>query len=175
MTDFTHSLAVVIGIDAHEHSLPQQSSAISSAARRQPGDVVACGAKSTRPIAQIAYADIYPCVFGTRLTIVSGPSDVRSLAVEREWQNLQSAPSPLVQRCVIAPERLEMAALSVMQARRRHGPVDLLHFVSHGFFHRQENPGWLVFENERVFVQQAPAEILDMLMHDPCGSVGDPP
>ena len=70
----------------------------------------------------------------TVLAVVSNPSDVRPLDVEREWQNLQGAIDPLLQRGVIALERLEAATLPALQARLRRGPVDLLHFVGHGFF-----------------------------------------
>ena len=72
----------------------------------------------------------------TVLAIVSNPSDVLRLAVEHEWENLQDALGSLIQRGVIGLERLEAATLPALQDRLRQGPVDLLHFVGHGFFDR---------------------------------------
>ena len=67
---------------------------------------------------------------------------------------------------MIALERLGAATLPALQARLRRGPVDLLHFVGHGFFDAQTNTGGLVFENELGGHEIATAETLSMLLHD---------
>ncbi len=105
----------------------------------------------------------------TVLAVVANPSDVPPLAVEREWQNLQAALDPLVQRGVIALERLDAATLPALQARLRRGgsaPVNLLHFVGHGSFDAEANTGGLVFEDERGRAATVTAEALGMLLHD---------
>lgn len=100
------------------------------------------------------------------LAVISNPRGVAPLAVESEWQHLQDALDPLMQRGVIALERLETATLPALQARLRRGPVNLLHFVGHGFFDAQTNTGGLIFENERGEAEVAAAETLGMLLHD---------
>ena len=102
----------------------------------------------------------------TVLAVLSSPSDVQPLAVDTEWQNLQDALDPLIQRRMIVLERLGAATLPALQARLRRGPVDLLHFVGHGFFDPQSNTGGLVFENELGGHEIATAETLSMLLHD---------
>lgn len=102
----------------------------------------------------------------TVLAVFSNPTDVTALAVEQEWQNLQDALKSVVERGVIVLERLESATLAALQARLRRGPVDLLHFVGHGFFDPKSDTGGLVFENENGRSESATAETLGMLLHD---------
>jgi formylglycine-generating enzyme required for sulfatase activity len=102
----------------------------------------------------------------TLLAVISNPSDIAPLDVEQEWQRLVDALSPLVQRRLIALERLEAATLPALQARLRRGPVHLLHFVGHGFFDAAANEGGLVFEDDSGRGERASAETLGMLLHD---------
>ncbi len=102
----------------------------------------------------------------TVLAICASPSDLAPLAVGREWQNLQDALAPLIQRGALVLERLPAATLPALQERLRRGPVDLLHFVGHGFFDRQSNTGGLVFENARGRTEVVTAETLGVLLHD---------
>lgn len=102
----------------------------------------------------------------TALAVIANPNNVTPLAVEQEWQNLQAALNPLVEHGTVALDRLEAATLSALQARLRRGPVDLLHFVGHGYFDPQRNTGGLVFESELGRAERATAKTLGMLLHD---------
>lgn len=98
------------------------------------------------------------------LAILSNPTGVTPLAVEREWKNLQEAVTGLGARQV----RLERvpATWSALQTRLRKGPAHILHYIGHGFFDTQQNQGGLVFEDEAGRPSIVPAEKFKVLLHD---------
>ena len=85
----------------------------------------------------------------TVLAVISDPVDVPPLEVAREWDRLQEALSPLVQRRQIRLERLAEATLPALQdwlGDMRQTQVHIFHFIGHGFFDAAEDGGGLVFE-----------------------------
>lgn len=105
----------------------------------------------------------------TVLTVLSSPTDVTALAVEREWGLLQNALQGLAARGLLRLERLPTATLEALQGRLRQsaaGGVHVLHFIGHGFFDPEQNLGSLIFEDARGQAQVVPAATLALLLHD---------
>lgn len=98
------------------------------------------------------------------LAVLSNPSGVTPLAVEREWEHLREAMAGLGGRRA----RLEQVAATwpALQARLRQGPAHVLHFIGHGYFDQTANQGGLVFEDDRGQAVLIAAEKFKVLLHD---------
>ena len=68
------------------------------------------------------------------LVMLSNPSDVECLDVEKEWQKLKDAVRDLEARNLLIVERLARATLSELQSRLRKMDYHVFHFVGHGTF-----------------------------------------
>ncbi|GAB4215018.1 MAG: hypothetical protein OHK0022_54390 [Roseiflexaceae bacterium] len=100
------------------------------------------------------------------LAVVSSPSDVPPLDVEREWQNIQTALAGPVAAGVVQLERLEPPTLRALQRALRRTPFHCLHFVGHGAFDPQRQDGLLIFEGEQGDAYRVSGQDLGMLLHD---------
>ncbi|HEX8279852.1 MAG TPA: CHAT domain-containing protein, partial [Chthoniobacterales bacterium] len=82
------------------------------------------------------------------LVMLSSPSDLDCLDVEKEWQKLKEAVRHLEEQKRLIVERLERATLSELQSRLRKGSYHIFHFVGHGSFDPVTEESVLAFEDE---------------------------
>ena len=82
------------------------------------------------------------------LVMLSNPSDVDCLDVEKEWQKLKAAVGYLEERKLLIVERMEHATLSELQRRLRREEYHIFHFVGHGSFDPAAEESVLALEDE---------------------------
>ena len=82
------------------------------------------------------------------LVMLSNPSDVDCLDVEKEWQQLKQAVGYLEERKLLILERLEKATLSKLQNRLRREEYHVFHFIGHGSFDPNTQESVLALEDE---------------------------
>ena len=82
------------------------------------------------------------------LVMLSNPSDVDCLDVEKEWQKLKAAVGYLEERKLLIVERMEHATLSELQRRLRREEYHIFHFVGHGSFDPTAEESVLALEDE---------------------------
>ncbi len=100
------------------------------------------------------------------LVMIASPQDFPRLDVDREYDNLRQALAPLVERGLLAVDRLSEPTLAGLQRRLRQGEYHVFHFIGHGGFDRQAEDGVLVFEAEDGRSRQVGAQYLGTLLHD---------
>ena len=100
------------------------------------------------------------------LVMISNPSNVPELDVEREWRALQEALSELEGRGLVRLERLREPTFAGLQARLRGAPVHVFHFVGHGAFDPGAEEGTLVLQDESARGRPVSAEQLGALLRD---------
>lgn len=101
------------------------------------------------------------------LALLSSPTDYQpQLDVEKEWEQIGKAISPITEQGVAALERLEQATWPQLQSYLRQSAVHILHFIGHGFYdHRSENGG-LLFEDEDKFAHLVTTQRLIHLLRN---------
>jgi hypothetical protein len=82
------------------------------------------------------------------LVMLSNPSDVDCLDIEKEWQKLKEAVAELEERKLLIVERLRKATLGELQARLRKETYHVFHFVGHGSFDPVTEESVLALEDE---------------------------
>jgi len=82
------------------------------------------------------------------LVVVSGPTDLPALDVEKEWERLRAALGELSQRGAVEVVRLEQPTLAALQSALRRSTFHILHFIGHGFFDARAGDGVLAFADE---------------------------
>jgi formylglycine-generating enzyme required for sulfatase activity len=101
------------------------------------------------------------------LVMISSPEGLPQLNVEDEWNKLESAFAPLIDRGLVVLERLERPTLGELQKALRRDHFHIFHFIGHGKFvvHRQD--GVLLMEEE-VNGRGRPVsgQYLGILLHD---------
>lgn len=101
------------------------------------------------------------------LVILSAPTDHEPLlAVEEEWQRIQTALAPVIATKQIELERLAKATWDELQSQLRKQSFHILHFVGHGLFDSQQGNGGLLFEDEEGFTQLISARKLAHLLRN---------
>lgn len=100
------------------------------------------------------------------LVLVSSPVDFPPLDVEREWQNIHTALHDLVQRGVIALERLETATLESLQNCLRENEFHIFHFIGHGTFNERTQDGELILEDAQGRGCRVSGQFLGTLLYD---------
>jgi formylglycine-generating enzyme required for sulfatase activity len=100
------------------------------------------------------------------LVVISSPSDYDPLDVECEWDNLQKALQPLVERGLVEIERLSGASLLALQRQLRRGTYHIFHFVGHGIFDERKQDGLLLFTDEQGRGRPLSGQDLGTLLRD---------
>lgn len=100
------------------------------------------------------------------LGMISSPTDLLELDVEREWAKLLEALEPLRKRGLIELERIPDATLPRLQQWLRQGEFHVFHFIGHGGFNEATGEGLLVLEDEQRAGREVGAESLGRLLHD---------
>ena len=80
------------------------------------------------------------------LVVVSTPSGVAALQVEKEWNNLQRAWEGLRSHGLVTLERLEKPTLECLQKTLRRSEYHVFHFIGHGTY--ESDRSFLLFEDE---------------------------
>lgn len=100
------------------------------------------------------------------LVLIANPSDLQTLDVEREWNNLKSATADLEARDAIVVERLDDATLVTLQKELRRQHYHILHFIGHGAFDEYRQEGVLVLEDKAGKGQMVTGKTLGVLLHN---------
>jgi hypothetical protein len=100
------------------------------------------------------------------LVMISSPSDVVELDVDREWRKLDEAVGDLKARGRIALERLDVATLGDLQRRLRKGDYHIFHFIGHGGFDPGSDDGKLLLEDEVGRSKTVSGESIGTILHD---------
>ena len=82
------------------------------------------------------------------LVMISCPEGYPQLDVEKEWENLNTALTPLISRGLVNLERLENSTISALQQHLRRGNYHIFHFIGHGSFLLQKQDGILLLSDE---------------------------
>jgi hypothetical protein len=100
------------------------------------------------------------------LAMISSPHDYPALEVDQEWNKLQDALGELVQRGVVALQRLPEPRLSTLQQYLRRGTYHIFHFIGHGGFDANTQDGVLVLEDEDGRGRLVSGQDLGLMLHD---------
>lgn len=98
------------------------------------------------------------------LVVLANPVDMPTLDVEQEWQSLQTALAPFVQRGEWQVERLARGTIPDLQAALRRGPWHLFHFIGHGRVDPARQEGLLHFEDEQGASHPVSGDYVAMLL-----------
>ena len=98
------------------------------------------------------------------LAVISTPSDLDPLNVEREWSNLKTAMAEVEERGLVEIDRLPAATMTELQRHLRNSRYHVLHFMGHGGF--DDNGGVLVFQGSDGRSRLVGAEELGVHLHD---------
>ncbi|GAA2165748.1 CHAT domain-containing protein [Humibacillus xanthopallidus] len=99
------------------------------------------------------------------LVMISSPSDVPQLAVDRERQLLEATTKDLVDVGLLELVVLDDATLPALQ-RALLDPFHVFHFVGHGGFDRELDEGVLVLERDDGTAHRVTGARLGTLLHD---------
>jgi hypothetical protein len=99
------------------------------------------------------------------LVMISSPSDMPELAVEREHQLLMATTGDLVASGRLTVTVLEEATLTALQ-RALLDDFHVFHFIGHGGFDQQAQEGVLVLERDDATAHRVSGARLGTLLHD---------
>ena len=100
------------------------------------------------------------------LVMISSPSDVVELDVEREWAKLRRALGDLERRHLVVLERLDTATLPALLRRLQRGDYHIFHFIGHGGFDKHNQDGVLMLEDEHGRGHRVSGQHLGTILHD---------
>ncbi len=82
------------------------------------------------------------------LVMISSPEDYPALDVEDEWNRIESALAPLIERGAVVIDRADDATLLELQRRLRRHEYHIFHYLGHGGFDEKSDDGVLVLEDD---------------------------
>lgn len=101
------------------------------------------------------------------LVMISSPEGFPQLNVEEEWNKLQSAFAPLIDRGLVVLERLAKPTLGELQKALRRDQFHIFHFIGHGKFVVHKQDGVLLMEEELTGRgRPVSGQYLGILLHD---------
>lgn len=100
------------------------------------------------------------------LVIISSPTDVLRLDVQREWQLLSQALSDLEQQGRVTLELLDRATVPQLQEYLSRDDYNILHFIGHGDFDRSQDTGVFLMERDDRQSHPVSTEDLRTLLRD---------
>lgn len=101
------------------------------------------------------------------LVMISSPEGFPSLNVEDEWNKLENAFKPLIQRGLVVLERLQKPTLGELQKALRRDQFHIFHFIGHGKFVVHKQDGVLLMEEElNGRGRPVSGQYLGILLHD---------
>lgn len=99
------------------------------------------------------------------LVVISNPSDLQELDVEREKKLIKKSLRFLIWGGDVRLRFCENATLAKLALELERGP-DILHYIGHGRFDEKRNSAFLEFESETTTSQSVEAEELGSILHD---------
>lgn len=100
------------------------------------------------------------------LVMVSSPSDLDPLDVEREVELLRSATTDLTAAGVLELEIVPHARLRTLQHQLRVAEYHVFHFIGHGVYDEKEDDGLLMLEDDDGRSRGVSGLDLGVLLHD---------
>jgi len=101
------------------------------------------------------------------LVMISSPEGFPPLNVDDEWNKLESAFAPLIQRGLVVLERLQRPTLGELQKALRRDQFHIFHFIGHGKFVVHKQDGVLLMEEElNGRGRPVSGQYLGVLLHD---------
>jgi plastocyanin len=100
------------------------------------------------------------------LAMFSSPVGFAELDTEREWTQLNKALKHLIQRGLVALDRLERPTLMDLRRRIRQAEYHIFHFVGHGGFASESQEGVLVLEDEAQRARLVSGQDIATLLQD---------
>jgi hypothetical protein len=98
------------------------------------------------------------------LVMIASPSDYPALDANKEWERLNSALKPLVDKGTARVDRLPAATLPALQEHLRKSNYHMFHFIGHGEF--EASGGALVLEGDDGKAHVVGGDKLGRLLHD---------
>ncbi len=98
------------------------------------------------------------------LAMISAPSDMAELDVEKEWGKLKETLEPLKSQGLVEVERLEDGTLARLTRRLGLGEYHVLHFIGHGGYDEDDQDGALALEDDRGKARLVAGRVLRMMI-----------
>ena len=98
------------------------------------------------------------------LAMISAPSDMTELDVEKEWGKLEETLEPLKSQGLVEVERLEDGTLATLTRRLGLGEYHVLHFIGHGGYDEDDQDGALALEDDRGKARFVAGRVLRMMI-----------
>ena len=101
------------------------------------------------------------------LVMISSPEGFPPLNVDEEWNRLESAFTPLIQRGLVVLEKLKRPTLGELQKALRRDQFHIFHFIGHGKFVVHKQDGVILMEEElNGRGRPVSGQYLSVLLHD---------
>lgn len=101
------------------------------------------------------------------LVLIANPSDLEpALDLKAEWERIQTALRPLINKGQIVLEQTANATIDGLQDRLRKGNVHILHYIGHADFDPKMRTGHLILEDENGDSRPVSAEHLRVVLSD---------
>ena len=98
------------------------------------------------------------------LAMISAPSDMAELDVEKEWGKLEETLEPLKSQGLVEVERLEDGTLAALTRRLGLGEYHVLHFIGHGGYDEDDQDGALALEDDSGKARLVAGRVLRMMI-----------
>jgi CHAT domain-containing protein len=98
------------------------------------------------------------------LAMISAPSDLAELDVEKEWAKLEQTLEPLKSQGLVEVERLEDGTLAALTRRLGLGEYHVLHFIGHGGYDEEDQDGALALEDDTGKARLVAGRVLRMMI-----------
>ncbi len=96
------------------------------------------------------------------LVMISDPTDLDSLAVDKEWNTIVRATAALREQGKLVLDRTEQASLAGLHDKLRQHDVNVFHYIGHGAFHPESDQGVLAFKQPNGNSHLVPGDDLGM-------------
>jgi outer membrane protein assembly factor BamD (BamD/ComL family) len=100
------------------------------------------------------------------LVMISSPQEYPPLDVEEEWQRLNRALQPLIDRGQVSLMRLERPTLRALQGYLRREHPHIVHFIGHGKYSEREQDGMILLEDDKHRGVPTNGQQLGAILHD---------
>ena len=100
------------------------------------------------------------------LAVISSPSNLPELDVEREWARIEAAMAAKVRQGLVVVDRLPEATVEELGEWLLNHDTHVIHFVGHGDFDPVGGEGFICFQNDRGGADPVTAAVLGPFIHD---------
>ncbi|HET9996180.1 MAG TPA: CHAT domain-containing protein, partial [Nocardioides sp.] len=100
------------------------------------------------------------------LAVISSPSNLPELDVEREWARIEAAMAAKVRQGLVVVDRLPEATVEELGEWLLNHDTHIIHFVGHGDFDPVGGEGFICFQNDRGGADPVTAAVLGPFIHD---------